>query len=72
MLHVNQTVSHDTLMKEIWGKPVSGKAKILHTNIRRLREKIEKNPADPRYIITVLGLGYKFSANDHVTSGQGL
>ena len=61
MLRANQTVSHDALMQEIWGMPVSGKAKILHTNVRRLREKIERNPADPHYIITVLGLGYKFA-----------
>ena len=72
MIRANQTVSHDALMQEIWGMPMSGKAKILHTNVRRLREKIERNPANPHHIITILGLGYKFSANGHATSGQGL
>lgn len=67
MLHANQTVPHDKLMESIWGFPSTGKAKILHTNVRRLREKIERNPAEPRYVVTVLGIGYKFCGDGNPT-----
>lgn len=55
-----KAVSHEVLMMDVWGYQPQGKASILHTNIRRLREKIEENPADPAHIITVAGFGYKF------------
>lgn len=55
-----KAVSHEVLMMDVWGYQPQGKASILHTNIRRLREKIEENPADPTHIITVAGFGYKF------------
>ena len=55
-----KAVSHEVLMMDVWGYQPQGKASILHTNIRRLREKIEEDPADPAHIITVAGFGYKF------------
>lgn len=55
-----ETVSYERLMMDVWGYQPTGKAAILHTNIRRLREKIERNPAEPLHIVTVAGFGYKF------------
>lgn len=55
-----ETVSFKKLMMGVWGYQPKGKAAILHTNIRRLREKIEDDPADPVHIVTVARFGYKF------------
>ncbi len=50
-----------TLLEEVWGMPFFGDPKTLDVHIRRLREKIEKDPRSPKWIITVRGLGYKFA-----------
>ena len=60
MLTPNRPLSHKALLERIWGFQPNGKPRILHTNICRLREKIEQKPSTPRYIITVPGMGYKF------------
>ena len=57
--HAGQAVSRETLLNNIWGYQPVGKARILHTSIRRLREKIERNPDEPEHVVTVLGVGYK-------------
>jgi DNA-binding response OmpR family regulator len=58
-----KAVSHETLLMEVWGYRPTGKLTIVHTNIRRLRKKIELDPAVPKHIITIPGLGYKFTLN---------
>lgn len=50
---------HDILVK-VWGDSYCGEEKIVDVNIRRLRMKIETDPSDPKYIITVWGKGYKW------------
>ena len=52
---------HDILVK-VWGDNYFGEEKIVDVNIRRLRMKIEENPSDPKYIMTVWGMGYKWNA----------
>ena len=51
-------MSRDELMTRIWGRDYSGELKIVDVNIRRLRIKIEENPAAPKHIVTVRGFGY--------------
>lgn len=51
---------HDILVK-VWGDNYFGEEKIVDVNIRRLRMKIEDNPSDPKYIMTVWGMGYKWN-----------
>lgn len=50
---------HDILVK-VWGDSYCGEEKIVDVNIRRLRMKIETDPSDPKYIVTVWGKGYKW------------
>ena len=52
------------LLEEIWGVPFFGDPKTLDVHIRRLREKVEKVPRSPEWIVTVRGLGYKFVDDD--------
>lgn len=55
-----QVFSRDQLYEQIWGYDSLGEATTVTVHIKRLRQKIEKNPADPQYIKTVWGVGYKF------------
>jgi len=52
--------SKETLYDKIWGEDVYGDLTTVKVHISRLREKIEKNPADPLHIETVWGTGYRF------------
>ncbi|MDK2965137.1 MULTISPECIES: response regulator transcription factor [Lacrimispora] len=52
-------VTGDSLCLAAWGDPLYGYENTLMVHIRRLREKIEPEPSDPMYLITVRGLGYK-------------
>jgi two-component system response regulator RegX3 len=48
------------LIEEIWGPGYFGDTKTLDVHVKRLRQKIEQTPHEPRHILTVRGLGYKF------------
>lgn len=50
------------ILKHVWGDLYFGEEKIVDVNIRRLRMKIEEEPSNPRHIVTVWGLGYKWEA----------
>jgi DNA-binding response OmpR family regulator len=52
--------SRDLLLEEIWGYEYCGDARTVDVHIRHLREKIEERPAEPHFILTVWGTGYKF------------
>ena len=60
----NPTTALDrkTILKHVWGEGYYGEEKIVDVNIRRLRMKVEDEPSNPRHIITVWGLGYKWEA----------
>ena len=51
------------LMDRVWGSDYVGDTKTLDVHVKRLRAKIEPDPADPRHIVTVRGLGYKFETD---------
>lgn len=53
-------LSRDQLLSNVWGYDYYGDARIVDAHIRRLRKKLEIDPANPDYVITVRGLGYKF------------
>lgn len=55
----NRVFSRETLLEQVWGYGYFGEAKLVDVHIRRLRTKIEDDPASPRYVQTVRGLGYK-------------
>ena len=50
------------LIDRVWGSDYVGDTKTLDVHVKRLRSKIEPDPANPRYLVTVRGLGYKFEA----------
>jgi two-component system response regulator RegX3 len=52
--------TRETLIDEVWGPDYFGATKTLDVHIKRLRQKLEADPARPRHILTVRGLGYKF------------
>ncbi len=51
------------ILNRVWGEDYFGEEKIVDVNIRRLRMKIEDDPSHPKYLITVWGIGYKWSTN---------
>lgn len=58
MQNIGKALSRDDLLEMVWGHHYVGELKIVDVNIRRLRIKIEDNPAAPRFITTVRGYGY--------------
>lgn len=54
------TVPHDQLLQKVWGYEYRDEAHYVRLYVNYLREKIEEDPADPRYIITERGVGYRF------------
>lgn len=60
MLNVDIVFDRETLYEKVWGLEAMGDNATVAVHINRLREKIEKNPAKPRYIETVWGAGYRF------------
>jgi DNA-binding response OmpR family regulator len=55
--------TRDQLLDKVWGYGFFGDASTITVHVRRLREKLEANPARPHYILTVWGVGYKFAAD---------
>ncbi|MBU7319334.1 response regulator transcription factor [Paenibacillus oleatilyticus] len=62
--HVNKVISKERLYDAVWGEDFIGIDNTVMVHIRRLREKIEEQPSQPRYLITVKGLGYKLAIED--------
>lgn len=58
----NKVYSRDSLLHTIWGNDYPGDARTVDVHVRRLREKIEDNPSEPRFVHTKWGVGYYFNA----------
>lgn len=63
LLAVNpgKVYSRDNLLKAVWGQDYSGDGRTVDVHMRRLREKIEDNPSEPKYVHTKWGVGYYFN-----------
>lgn len=59
--HHGKVLTHNFIIKEIWGSIIGNETKSLRVFMATLRRKIEKQPADPRYIITEVGVGYRLN-----------
>ncbi len=57
----DQVFTREQILKGVWGYDFYGDARTVDVTVRRLREKIEKNPADPQYVQTKRGMGYYIS-----------
>ena len=62
MQNPGRALSREDILSAVWGKDYDGELKIVDVNIRRLRIKIEDDTANPTYITTVWGFGYKWGA----------
>jgi two-component system response regulator VicR len=63
--HPNRPLSRDMLIEAVWGYTGDiGSDRTVDVHIRHLREKLEDDPANPRWIVTVWGIGYKFSSEE--------
>jgi DNA-binding response OmpR family regulator len=60
MAHKGKAFSREHLLQEVWGYTYTGEGRTVDVHIRWLREKIEKDPANPARIVTVRGVGYRF------------
>lgn len=60
MQHPRQVLSRELLVKQVWGRDFLKDPKTLDVHIRWLREKLEDDPSQPKYLITMRGFGYRF------------
>lgn len=62
VLNPNKVYSRENLLKLVWGADYPGDVRTVDVHIRRLREKIESNPSEPKYVHTKWGVGYYYKA----------
>ena len=60
MTNAGRVLTRDVLIDRIWGPNYFGDTKTLDVHVKRLRSKIEVDPANPRRIVTVRGVGYRY------------
>ena len=60
--NAGRVLTRGQLIDRVWGSDYVGDTKTLDVHIKRLRSKVEPDPSQPRHIVTVRGLGYKFEA----------
>jgi two-component system response regulator RegX3 len=63
--HAGQAIARERIIELIWGTDFATGRRNLHTHLKRLRHRIERDPANPEYLITLRGFGYRFAAPDH-------
>lgn len=59
-----KVITYDMLMKKVWGPYMDNDNKILRVNMANIRRKIEENPAEPQYVFTEIGVGYRIRENE--------
>ncbi len=60
--NAGRVVTQDLLLEHVWGAEYLGESHMLQVNINRLRRKLEADPAQSRYILTKIGIGYSLAA----------
>jgi two-component system KDP operon response regulator KdpE len=58
--NVGKVLTYDHIFRDLWG-PYASEKQMLRVNVANIRRKIEKNPADPQYILTEVGVGYRMA-----------
>jgi len=59
--HPGKVLSREQLLERVWGYDYFGDGRLVDVHVRRLRTKVEPDPATPRFILTVRGMGYKLA-----------
>lgn len=62
--HVGQVLTYSYILNQVWGQFAQNDRQILRVNMANIRRKIEKNPAEPKYILTEVGVGYRMPDED--------
>jgi DNA-binding response OmpR family regulator len=60
--NAGRVLSREQLLEAVWGYDYFGDSRLVDVHVRRLRTKVEDNPASPRHVVTVRGLGYKLAS----------
>ena len=63
--YAGKVLTYDFIIRELGGPRASGDNQILRVNMANIRRKIEKNPAEPRYIFTEVGVGYRMAESEN-------
>ena len=63
-LHAGKVLTYDFIIRELWGPNARCSNQILRVNMANIRRKLEKNPAEPQYIFTKVGVGYRMVEGD--------
>ena len=58
--HPGKVYSRENLLRSVWGESYLGDARTVDVHVRRLREKIEENPSEPKFVLTRWGVGYYY------------
>jgi two-component system KDP operon response regulator KdpE len=64
MAHAGRPIHHARLLSKIWGPEYGGELEYLRTYIHQLRKKLEEDPTNPKYLLTELHIGYRFSEGE--------
>jgi DNA-binding response OmpR family regulator len=67
----DRALTRELLLDHIWGYDFYGDARIVNVTVARLREKIERDPANPQYVVTVRGVGYMFAGQGRAADQPG-
>ena len=59
-----RVMTYDAIMNHVWGPYLTADNKILRVNMANIRRKLDKNPAEPQYIQTEIGVGYRIAEED--------
>ena len=59
-----KVLTYDYIIRELWGPRAGNDNQILRVNMANIRRKIEKNPAEPQYIFTEVGVGYRMAEGE--------
>jgi two-component system KDP operon response regulator KdpE len=69
--HLGLVVVHQQLMKQIWGTTSDDNVQYFRTLARKLRQKIEPYPNEPKFLITISGVGYRLERHEEMPSSEG-
>ena len=62
--HAGQVLTYQIMMREIWGPAAVGDNKVLRVHMANIRRKLERMPAEPEYIFTEVGVGYRMAESE--------
>ncbi len=64
--NAGRVITYDSLISHVWGPFADSNNRILRVNMANIRRKLENNPADPQYIFTEIGIGYRMIDNENI------